>query len=62
MTNIHMHLDIGKSNLINSDLSEKYDVSENTISKWKNRDNFKDKSSKKNFESFITAANSIKNH
>ena len=47
-TNIHMRLDINKSNLINLDLSEKYGVSVNTISKWKNRESFEDKSSRPN--------------
>jgi len=45
-TNIRLRSEIRKSNLSNQALSLKYGVSGNTISKWKNRDAFLDKSSK----------------
>ena len=45
-TNIHYRFEINKSNLSNQQLSDKFSVSLNTISKWKNRDTFGDKSSK----------------
>ena len=45
-TNIRLRSEINKSNLPNNILAEKYGVSKNTICKWKNRKNFKDKSSK----------------
>lgn len=37
VTNIHLRCEISKSNLSTKALSLKYDVSEKTISKWKNR-------------------------
>ena len=45
-TNLHMRLEISKSNLTNSELAIKYNISEPTVSKWRNRDVFEDKSSK----------------
>lgn len=45
-TNVHIRLDINKSNLTNLELANKFGISEPTISKWKNRDKFEDKSSR----------------
>jgi len=45
-TNLHIRLEIIKSNLTNFELANKYNISEPTVSKWKNRENFKDKSSR----------------
>ena len=45
-TNIHMRLEISKSNLTNSKLAIKYNISEATVSKWRNRNILEDKSSK----------------
>jgi len=45
-TNIHMRLDINKSNLTNLELANKFGISEPTVSKWKNREIFEDKSSR----------------
>ncbi len=45
-TNLHMRLEISKSNLTNSELAIKYNISEPTVSKWRNRDVFEDKSSR----------------
>lgn len=45
-TNIRLRKEINKSNLTIKELSEKYEVSENTVKKWKNRKIFTDKSSK----------------
>ncbi len=45
-TNIHMRLGINKSNLTNWQLANKLGISEPTVSKWKNRENFEDKSSR----------------
>jgi transposase-like protein len=45
-TNIRLRNEINKSNLTNKELSEKYNVSINTIKKWKTRNIFTDKSSK----------------
>lgn len=45
-TNIRLRNEINKSNLTNKELSEKYNVSGNTIKKWKKRKVFTDKSSK----------------
>jgi transposase-like protein len=47
-TNAHYRTDINKSSESNVKLSVRYDVSTNTISKWKNRIIFEDKSSKPN--------------
>ena len=41
-----MRLDINKSNLTNLILANKFGISEPTVSKWKNRENFEDKSSR----------------
>ena len=46
VTNIHLRCEISKSNLSTKALSLKYDVSEKTINKWKNRMRFVDKSSR----------------
>jgi transposase-like protein len=45
-TNIHLRLELSKSNLTNSELAVKYNISEPTVSKWKNRESFEDKSSR----------------
>jgi len=45
-TNLHMRLDINKSNLTNLMLANKFRISEPTVSKWKNREIFEDKSSR----------------
>jgi transposase-like protein len=45
-TNVYVRELINKSNLTNLELSEKFVVSQNTISKWKNRNIFEDKSSR----------------
>lgn len=45
-TNIHTRLDINKSNLTNLMLANKFGISEPTVSKWKNREIFEDKSSR----------------
>lgn len=45
-TNIRLRSEINKSNLPNNILAVKHGVSENTISKWKNRDSLEDKSSR----------------
>jgi hypothetical protein len=45
-TNLHMRLDINKSNLTNLMLANKFGISEPTVSKWKNRAIFEDKSSR----------------
>lgn len=45
-TKLHYRPEINNSNLSNEKLSVQYNVSVNTISKWKNRINFADKSSK----------------
>ena len=47
-TNVRLRNTINKSTLTNLQLSEQYGVSQNTISKWKNRENFEDKSSRPN--------------
>ncbi|MDA3779957.1 MAG: helix-turn-helix transcriptional regulator [Bacteroidales bacterium] len=47
-TNVHIRSEIQKSNLTNFDLSDKYNVSKNTISKWKNRESIEDRSSRTN--------------
>ena len=46
LTNVHVRFEISKSNLTNSELANKYNISEPTVSKWKNRENFEDKSSR----------------
>jgi IS30 family transposase len=45
-TNLHVRGLINKSNSTNLDLSKRFEVSQNTISKWKNRSVFEDKSSR----------------
>ena len=45
-TNVHYRSEIKKSDLSNLQLSEKYQISLNTVSKWKNRKSPEDKSSK----------------
>lgn len=45
-TNIRLRSEINNSNLSYTELSSKYGVSEKTIYKWKNRQHFKDKSSR----------------
>ena len=47
-TNVRLRNTINKSTLTNLQLSEQYGVSQNTISKWKNREKFEDKSSRPN--------------
>ncbi|RLD57021.1 MAG: hypothetical protein DRJ01_14455 [Bacteroidetes bacterium] len=54
-TNIRLCSEINKSNLPNNILAEKYEVSKDTICKWENRENFKDKNSKP----FIPKTNGI---
>jgi len=44
-TNIHYRLEINKSNLSNQQLANKFSISLNTVSKWKNRETFEDISS-----------------
>ena len=46
VTNIHIRSDINGSNLKNSEIAEKFNISEPTVSKWKNREKFEDKTSK----------------
>lgn len=54
-TNIRLRNEINKSNLTNKELSEKYNVSGNTVEKWKKRKIFTDKSSKpKNIKYSLT--------
>lgn len=45
-TNVRLRNQINQSNLTNLQLSEHYGVSQNTVSKWKNRTNFEDKTSR----------------
>lgn len=45
-TNIHYRSEINKSSMSNLQLSEKFSISINTVIKWRNRENFKDKSSR----------------
>ncbi len=47
-TNVRLRKEINKSKATNLELSEKIGVSENTISKWKNREIFEDRSSRPN--------------
>ena len=46
VTNVHIRTEIRESNSTNFELAQKYNTSEVTISKWKNRDSLLDKSSK----------------
>ena len=45
-TNVRLRNEISESNLTNLQLSEHYGVSQNTVSKWENREKFEDKSSR----------------
>lgn len=45
-TNIHYRDEINKSSMSNLQLSEKFSISINTVIKWRNRENFEDKSSR----------------
>jgi len=47
-TNIRLRSEINKSNLTNKSLSSKFGISENTVSKWRNRTIYTDKSSRPN--------------
>lgn len=47
-TNLHIREQINNSNLNNYQLAQKYNISQNTVSKWKKRKDFKDRSSKPN--------------
>ena len=46
VTNIHIRSEINGSNLKNSEIAQKFNISESTISKWKKREKLEDKSSK----------------
>jgi len=46
VTNIHIRNDINGSQLKNSEIAEKFNISQATVSKWKKREKFEDKSSK----------------
>lgn len=46
VTNIHIRSDIYGSNLKNSEIAEKFNISQATVSKWKNREILQDKSSR----------------
>lgn len=48
VTNIHVRSEIKKSKLKNCEIAQKYNISEVTVSKWKNRQKQEDKSSKPN--------------
>ncbi len=52
-TNVRLRSIINKSNLTNLELSKQYSVSQNTISKWKNREQFEDKSSRPKNISYV---------
>jgi transposase-like protein len=45
-TNVHIRFEISKSNLTNLELANRFGISKPTVSKWKNRENFEDKSSR----------------
>jgi len=45
-TNMHSREIIQQSSLSNSELSERFEINEKTVSKWKNRDHLEDKSSR----------------
>ena len=47
-TNVRLRSEINKSNSTNLDLSLRYGISENTVSKWRNRTIYTDKSSRPN--------------
>jgi len=46
VTNIHIRREINGSNLSNSELAGQFNISQTTVSKWKNRELLQDKSSK----------------
>ena len=46
VTNLHIRNEINGSNLKYSEIAKKYNISEATVSKWKNRKNLEDKSSR----------------
>ena len=46
VTNIHIRNDINGSQLKNSEIAEKFNISQATVSKWKKREKFEDKISK----------------
>ncbi len=48
VTNIHIRCEINGSNLKKSEIAQKFNISEPTVRKWKNREYFEDKSSKPN--------------
>jgi transposase InsO family protein len=48
-TNVHLRSEISKSSLSNVALSDRYKVSVNTISKWKNRNVFEDRTSRPDY-------------
>ena len=45
-TNLHSREIIQQSSLSNTELAERFKINEKTVSKWKNRDHLKDKSSR----------------
>jgi len=47
-TNVRLRCEINASKATNLQLSKKYNISLNTVSKWRNRENFEDKSSRPN--------------
>jgi hypothetical protein len=59
-TNVHIRLDINKSNLTNLILANKFGISEPTVSKWENRENFKEKIFKENPLQFKNKVLSLK--
>ena len=46
VTNIHIRCEINGSNLKNSEIAKRFNISEPTVNKWKNREQLEDKSSK----------------
>ena len=48
VTNVRLRSEINNSKLSNKELTLKYNVSDKTINKWKNRDSFQDKTSRPN--------------
>ena len=46
VTNLHIRSEINDSNLTNFEISKSFNISQATVSKWKNRESFEDKSSK----------------
>ena len=43
LTNVHIRSDIYGSNLKISEIAEKFNISQATVSKWKNRENLQDR-------------------